>query len=150
MRTRNCLRWGLLSIFSLALLTVWAQTGRPQPSPGTTPPPLSDGKANVPSISLPPPELKPLVSAPTPAPTPTVEDLIKQLELLRKEKAELEKREKDVIAKLQERMKEHTDRLNKLGIIIPAPHPPQPDAKDNVDVKSPPPRDFGSRDKDKN
>jgi hypothetical protein len=94
-------------------------------------------------MKLPPTPL----TVPTPAPTPTVEDLIKQLELLRKQKAELEKQEKEVVAKLQERMKEHTDRLNKLGIIIPAP---QPDAKDTVDAKTPQLKDPDRRDRDKN
>jgi hypothetical protein len=70
-----------------------------------------------------------------PAPTSTVEELIGQLEKLRKQKADLEKQEKDLVAKLQERMKDQADRLHKLGIILPAP--PSPGAKDAVDAITP-------------
>jgi hypothetical protein len=86
------------------------------------------------------------VPVPTPAAPPTVEDLLAQLETLRKQKAELEKQEKAVVAKLQERMKDQADRLNKLGIIIPAP---QPEAKDAVDTTAPKLKDPFGRDKDK-
>ena len=154
MRTRNCLRWGLLSISCLALLTFSAQTGRPQPVPGISPPPPSDDKAPLPPIPAPIPDFKPPptppVHVPTPAPPPTVEDLIKQLELLRKQKAELERQEQAVVAKLQERLKDQGDRLNKLGLITPPPPPPQPEVKDAVDTTAPKPKDPGRRDTDKN
>jgi hypothetical protein len=132
MRTRTFCRWGLLSLGCLALLTGWAQTGRPQPPTVSAPPAPRDDTPRIP-----PPEIKlPTVApTPTPAPPPTVEDLIKQLEQLRKEKAELERQEKELVNKLQQRMKDQADRLNKLGIVLPAP--PQPEAKDAVDAMTP-------------
>jgi hypothetical protein len=99
----------------LALLTASAQTGQPQPA--TAPPPPRD---DLPDIKLPTAQ-----PAPTPAPAPTVEDLLAQLEKLRKQKADLEKQEQAVVAKLHERLKDQGDRLNKLGVITPPPPPPE-------------------------
>jgi hypothetical protein len=82
-----------------------------------------------------------------PAPAPTVEDLIGQLEMLRKQKADLERQEKELAAKLQERMKEQADRLHRLGIVLSAPPPPE--AKDTVDAITPLLKNRGREDKDK-
>jgi hypothetical protein len=82
-----------------------------------------------------------------PAPAPTVEDLIAQLEMLRKQKADLERQEKDLVAKLQERMKEQADRLHKLGIVLPAP--PTSEVKDTVDAITPLLKNRGREEKDK-
>jgi hypothetical protein len=79
----------------------------------------------------------------------TVDEIMAELEAVQTQKADLEKRERDLKAKLQVRLKELEDRLKKMGVVLPAPPPPQPDVKDNVDVKSPPPRDLDSRDKEK-
>jgi hypothetical protein len=141
----------------LALLSASAQTGRPQPAPGTAPPPLSDDKAPVPTVPIPPPDIKlptvNLTPVPVPAlvPPPTVEDLLAQLQKLRQQKAELEKQEQAVVAKLQERLKDQADQLKKLGIVIPAaaPPPPQPEVKDALDTTAPRLKDPDFRDKDK-
>jgi hypothetical protein len=122
MRTRTFGWWGVLTFSCVALLTIWAQTGRPQPVPADSP------YVPVPANSAPP--LSVTLPAAAPA-APTVEDLIKQLEVLRKQKADLEAQEKAVVSKLQERLKDQKDRLSKLGVLPQAP-PPPPDAKDDV------------------
>jgi hypothetical protein len=61
-----------------------------------------------------------------------VEELLSELEKLRKQKAELEKQEQALMAKLQERLKDQTDRLQKLGV-VPAPAAPP--------AAPPPPKD---------
>jgi hypothetical protein len=126
----------------VAVLTLWAQTGWPQAPLDAVPPTLRDDKppplpAALPATPVPPPDIKlPTVTpAPAPAPPPTVEDLIKHLEHLRKQKADLEAQEKAVVAKLQERLKDQSDRLNKLGINLPGP--PIPDVKDREDRNTP-------------
>jgi hypothetical protein len=149
MRTRMIRRWGLLAFVCLAVLTVWAQTGRPQPPPVPMPPdtgirppaparPAFPAEAPVPDTAKAPAR---------PAPAATAEDLIAQLEMLRKQKADLERQEKDLVAKLHERMREQADRLHKLGIILSAPPPPE--AKDTVDAITPLLKNRGRDDKEK-
>lgn len=53
----------------------------------------------------------------------SVDELIVQLEQIRKEKAELEKREQVTVSQLQSQLKNQTDRLAKLGIVPPLPIP---------------------------
>ena len=67
------------------------------------------------------------------------------------QKAELEKQEQAVVAKLQERLKDQADQLKKLGIVIPAaaPPPPQPEVNDALDTTAPRLKDPDFRDKDK-
>jgi hypothetical protein len=62
------------------------------------------------------PVAPPVRTKPAP-PTATVEDLIEQLEGLRKQKADLERQEKEVLTKLQQKMRDQGDRLTKLGIL---------------------------------
>src|SRR5262249_48567152 len=149
MRTPTFWRWGVLSLTCLALLTAWAQIGRPQPAPNGVAPPLSDDKVRTPSPAvssapIPPPDIDlPNVTpmpapAPTPAPPPTVEDLIKQLEHVRKQQADLEAQEKALVAKLRDRFKDQENRLRDLRVLPiqvggqPAPAAPR-DEKDNRD-----------------
>ena len=139
MRTRTFLRRGVLPLSCLALLMVWTQTGQPQPVPAQPPqqaglqtPPLVPPATPVPvaipqtvpaDTAIPPLPTQPIpvLAPPATPPTATVEDLIRQLEQLRKQKADLEQREKAVAAKLQERLKEQSDRLTKLGILPSQP-----------------------------
>jgi len=144
MRLRTFCRWGLLSISCLALLSVWSQTGRPQPAVVDLQPALRDDKPSPPPPDIKLPSVPP---APAAAPTPTVEDLIRRLEQLRKQKADLEGQEKVVITKLQERMRDQADRLNNLGIVPPAPPPAE--AKDTVDAITPLLKNKGGRDEGK-
>lgn len=127
MLKRKLGRCGVLLLSLVVLLTVGSGSGRTQyvVVPG------SQSKNEPPRI--PPSDIKvPTPPTPMPPPPPTVEDLIKQLEQLRKQKAELEAHEKVVISRLQERMKDQTDRLNKLGIILPAPPPVVQDTADTI------------------
>jgi len=137
MRTRTFLRRGVLPLSCLALLTIWAQTGRPQPAPDRVAPPARADEAppappSVSTATVPPPAYTPYVTLPTVPPTPepapatepTVEALIKHLEQLRKQRADLEAQEKAVVTKLRERLKDQGDRLTKLGVLPPAPLPP--------------------------
>lgn len=159
MRTRTIRRWGLLSLACLAVLTVLAQTSRPQPPPVPMPP-IPEIRQATPSA--PPPD-RPAFPAESPvpdtaraparpAPAPTVEDLIGQLEKLRKQKVDLERQEKELVAKLQERLKEQADRLAKFGILPPVilpQAPPPPEAKDTVDAITPLLKNRGHEDKEK-
>ena len=146
MRTRTLLRRGVLPLSCLALLTVWTQAGRPQPAPAQVPPPpqvdlppappLPPAREDMIPASLPlPTRPAPAVAPPAAPPTATVEDLIRQLEQLRRQKADLERHERDVIAKLQERMKDQAERLAKLGVVPPAL--PVPEARDVADGITP-------------
>jgi hypothetical protein len=130
MRTRTFWRRGPLPFSCLALLTVGTQTGRPQPVPADSP--------YVPVPANPAPPLAVTLPATAPA-APTVEDLIKQLEQLRKQKADLEAQEKAVVAKLQERLKDQKNRLSKLGVLLQNP-PLPPDIRDVPDDKRSPPK----------
>jgi hypothetical protein len=164
MRTPTFCWWGVLSISCLALLTAWAQTGRPQPALDQVAPPLPDDKVqtlqpdvrvtnpdvklpevtpasapapippryDVPAITV--PTAKP-AAAPAPVPPSTCEELMAELDAVQKQKAELEKRERDLKAKLQERLKELEVRLKKMGV-VPVTVSPFPAKSDDL---SPPP-----------
>jgi hypothetical protein len=87
-----------------------------------------------------------------PVPAPTVEDLIGQLEMLRKQKVDLERQEKELVANLQERLKEQANRLAKFGILPPVilpQAPPPPEVKDTVDAITPLLKNRGREDKEK-
>ena len=51
MRTRTFGWWGVLTLSCVALLTVWAQTARPQPAPDKAPPPAPTDNLPAPSSS---------------------------------------------------------------------------------------------------
>jgi hypothetical protein len=105
----------VLPATAFAMLTIGTQHGRPQAPPPVTPIPELDISAPVKQATPPP---------------PSVEALIDQLEQLRKQKAELEVREKALVEQLQSRLKSQSDRLQKLGVI--APTVPPPAAKEDV------------------
>jgi hypothetical protein len=88
-------------------------------------------------IPVPDPVTAPARAEPPAA--PTVEVLIAELEKLRTQKAALEAREKAVVTKLQERLKDQKDRLNKLGV-LPQNPPLPPDIRDELDDKRSPPK----------
>lgn len=107
-------RLAVLPVTALALLTFGSQSGRPQ---GPPPPGI-----DAPGIPL---QLNtPKKIAETPVPAPTVDNLIEQLKQVRKQKAELEAREKAVISQLQGLLKNQNEELRKLGIEV-APEPGQ-------------------------
>jgi hypothetical protein len=115
----------------MALLTVGTQVGQPQPPPGPTAP--AGSPPGVPPGPLAPtapasPEELPAVQAvpPLAAAAPTVEDLIRQIEHIRQQKADLDRQEKALAVKLQALLRDQADRLHKLGL----PVPPAPDSKD--------------------
>jgi hypothetical protein len=102
------------------MLTIGSQNGRPQ---------VQDEKPAPPRIDREIP-LEPLTK---PA-SPSVETLIDQLEEIRKRKAELEAREKALVEQLQRRLKNQSDRLQKLGVV---PAEPSSKPKTNEDEKFP-------------
>ena len=156
MRTRLFLRRGVLPISCLALLLVWTRTGQPQPqtAPGQVPPPpqldlppvapaATPDPTRVPGDASPlPTQPAPMVMPPAAPPQPTVEDLIRNLEQLRKQKADLEKAEQAVVLKLKERLKDQRDRLTNLGVLpvfVADRSQPEPQAPwDGVGVPPPP------------
>ena len=84
------------------------------PRPGTIPPP------GVPSF--PSPLLSP--SPPAPMPEPTVEQMLDSLESLRVQKAELDKKERELVASINKKIDKQTERMKKLGLEKPPAAPP--------------------------
>jgi hypothetical protein len=84
----------------------------------------------------PPPRIEldvPIAVKPAPPSAPaTLEALLVQLEQLRKQKAELDAKEKALLGQLAERLKELQERMSKLGVApVPTPSPaPVADKKD--------------------
>lgn len=94
--------------------------GYPQAPPDPIPAP---GLPGIPAPQAGVVSSGPVASIPQ-APAPrTVDQLIDTLSELRRQKAELEKKEQAVTAELREKLKEQRERLSKLGI-EPAPVPP--------------------------
>ncbi|HEY1190954.1 MAG TPA: POTRA domain-containing protein [Gemmata sp.] len=80
----------------------------------------------VPPPPLPAPEelLRPNARPPAPK---SVDLLIRELEQLRTQKAELEKHERELLTALRARLQEQANQLQKLGVAQPAPAPSEPD-----------------------
>jgi hypothetical protein len=134
MRTRTFL--GVVAVSCLALLTVGAPAGRPQPVPtpvdakrdtGAPAAPVAPTPA-IPSIDLPAsPPLdgfkKPTIDIPDikvapPAPANlSVEQMLTELEQLQKHMAEMKKKEELLKSKLREMLKDQEDRLRKVGVV---------------------------------
>ena len=88
---------------------------------GGQPPPVANfGGGQPPVLEIPTPVLESVPVAKQPA--PTVDQLIEQLVAVRKEKAELEKREQAVIKALQDKLRDQKEKLDKLGILPGAPN----------------------------
>lgn len=99
------------------VLVGYSQVPAP-PASGITAP----GVVSIPKID--PPVAYMTVSVPQSPPPKTVDQLISDLTELRRQKAELEKKEQAVAAELRLKLKEQQTRLTKLGI-EPTPAPQQ-------------------------
>ncbi len=99
------------------LLLVGGRVGHTQPPkmPSLIPPPHGYG------LPVPPP---PTVAPPS----PSLDELMTKLELLRADKSDLEKREKAVVEEIRMRLKTQGQRLEKLGVTLPVPTPVKPAA----------------------
>ena len=84
------------------------------PQPGTIPPP------GVPHFTVRQP------SPPAPLPEPTVEQMLDSLEALRVQKAELDKKEREMVASINKKIDKQTERMKKLGLEKPPATPPAP------------------------
>ena len=82
------------------------------PQPGSLPPP------GIPSFP------SPSTSPPPSMPEPTVEQMLDSLESLRVQKAELEKRERELVASINKKIDKQTERMKKLGLEKPPAAPP--------------------------
>jgi hypothetical protein len=99
----------VLPAAAFVMLTIGTQHGRPQ---------APDVKPAQPRIDQEIPLDPPLKPAAPPPPS-SVDALLDQLEQLRKQKADLERREKALVEQLQNRLKNQSDRLQKLGVAAP-------------------------------
>jgi hypothetical protein len=108
MMTR-AIRATVIPLVCLAMLTIGS--GRGQPQVKTDDPPVI---SKIPDLLGPP-------RAPA---AQSVDELIAKLELLRKQKAELEKQELTVVAQLKALVKLQSERLSKLGVIAGPPVSP--------------------------
>jgi hypothetical protein len=106
-------RSALASVACLLLLGFGSGRGQPK----------EDELPRVASPDLNLPRVPPTVTPPAP---PTVDDLINQLEKVRKQKEELDKQERAITEQLKERLKHQGDRLSKLGVVLTPPAPPSP------------------------
>lgn len=128
----------------IVCLVLGAATGQPPVGPVPEPPALPGVVSN--GLPLPPVRSSDAIVAPEPMlavpvatvapapppPPPSVDSLIESLTKLRAEKTELERREREMVKALQDRLREQNDRLKKLGIDIapkraePVPPPTAP------------------------
>jgi hypothetical protein len=125
----------LLVSLGLVVVTCGGGYSQPQPTPSipAIPPPpafpgVTPGIAPPPGVSIFPavgPNLpSPFPTSPTPvatpapapAPEPPVDQLLDQLERVQVQKAELEKKEKELKAAVLKKLQQQTERLNKLGV----------------------------------
>lgn len=129
MITRKFVRRTAFPLAAVVMLSIGAQFALTQT---TTPPPVPIPDVGLPAIKNPNP--------PPPPARPTVEALLDQLDQLRKQRAELDAKEKAVLGQLSEVMKCLQDRMTKLGVV--APTVPPPAAKEDTTVpRLPPARD---------
>ena len=107
------------SLFAAVVLLVVGSVGNSQPPVGPSP-----QTQNIPPLSVP---KTPPVTAPA---EKTVDEMLDELESLRGQKAELEKKEAELVKAIQRKIEKQADRLNRLGIgapVVPtAPVLPQP------------------------
>jgi hypothetical protein len=109
--------------------------GQPPPPPAEVPPPslpitAPPAAGNVPAVqptpSIPAPAVEtahdPLPRIDAPAPS-TFDTLVKELQTVRAQKAELEKREKAITEALLKKFAEQKSQLEALGIAVTAPTP---------------------------
>ena len=101
---------GVLAVLLfLAVAVAWSLPAGAQPA--TPPPAPPAGVVLSPDQPVPPP--------PAPGEQPnrvTIDDLMAKLESIKAQKAALEKAEKEVVARLKQKMKEQQQRLKKLGV----------------------------------
>jgi hypothetical protein len=100
----------LLVSAGLATLVCGVAVSQPPPKPATPPP------APPPSGVTPPPYLPPRPSPPAPPAPRSVEELLTELESIKAQKAELERKEKELKAAIAKKLEEQAERLKKLGI----------------------------------
>ena len=79
------------------------------------PPPL--GPASVPPLSFDPPSVSPL-APPVASPEQTLDQLLDAMEKLRTQKAELEKREQELLKVIQRKATQQKERMDKLGVNV--------------------------------
>jgi hypothetical protein len=116
---RYCVLW-LGGVFLLAACSLSAQ---PLPVPGSA---VVDPLSNQSPPSYP----GALVAVVPPPKADTIEDILNKLDDIQAKKAELDKAEKEMVAKLKEMLKQQDRRLQKLGVkgnegstTVPAPAP---------------------------
>jgi hypothetical protein len=119
----------LLVPAGLLIVVCGAASSQPQPTPTTPPPPPV-----VAGVQPPPPVyVKPVTPTPPSLVIPavpqekSVDELLNDLEQLQAQKAELEKRERELKATLRKRLEKQAERLNKLGVAPQPAKEPEPD-----------------------
>jgi hypothetical protein len=131
MNSTKIWRWMVLPATAVAVLTIGTQHGRTQAP-----------TQKVPDIDVPT-----TAKQASPPPPPSVDALLDQLEQVRKQKAELDAKEKALLGQLAERLKGLQERMSKLGVAAPQVPPPDvkfldekyPSLPDTKDPKVPPP-----------
>jgi hypothetical protein len=137
MTIRKLLAFVLLTLFAFVLLVLvsdqcYTQPPSPYPSPvvPTTTPGLPSSPQNrtvpspvqqvVPAITVPAVPLAPTPSTVPPPPIISLDQMLDELEALRVQKSELEKKEQDMIKAIQQKAGKQAERLKQLGIALPA------------------------------
>jgi hypothetical protein len=116
---RNGVLCGVLAVLMfLAVAVAWSLPAGAQPAPPAAPPPAG--------VVLPVDQAVPPPPAPGDQPNRvTIDDLMAKLESIKAQKAALEKAEKEVVARLKQKMKEQQQRLKKLGVSAEESDTPQ-------------------------
>ena len=134
--TRIWVRRGMaVAVACVLLVTVGSRPGYPQPpapDPAIPLPPIAVNKFKL------PPDIKPAPPAPVAKPIPTVDELIATLEDLKRQREELDKKEKSVAEQLKERLKAQQDRLSKLSVLGQPKQPAVVPDTPKVDFDLPP------------
>lgn len=129
-----------LSVLVLLMLVSGHGYSQPAPSPHLlNSPPVSSLPQNIPSAppavpvipasNMPPPNIPPITPAIPVFPQPTImpvkekslDQLLDELETLRAQKAEIEKKEQALTKTIQQKATKQADRMMQLGITPPAP-----------------------------
>jgi ABC-type Fe3+-hydroxamate transport system substrate-binding protein len=116
---RNRVRIAVAALLAIAGGVAYSQAPKPAPpAPGTSAP--------APPELIPPSGVPVVPVAPAAPQEKTIDQILDDLERVRLQKAELEKKEQELIKEARRRLEKQADRANRLGVVPVPPEPPVP------------------------
>jgi hemolysin activation/secretion protein len=104
-----------LTLLVFVLVIVAFSQGFAQlPSPGATTPPMPPPVIAPP---MPPLPIAPTIPSVQPTKEKSLDQLLDELETLRKQKAEMEKKEQELVKLIQQKADKHVERMKQLGVV---------------------------------